>query len=430
MGRINKTNKANPVSADEFVIYDSEDTTDDKNITLGQIATFTETQDSTVAGDKTFSGGCAFGSGLITYGQYTPFPTGYGAYVASYVSPTYGARLLGYNGSTYQDLSIGSMPTAGTVSIKSLANGDCNFGYNVNIAEDLGVTGDVTANKFIGDGSELTGTNKISFALNSGQVDASGNADLLAGTTSTTLSFKVDDGTTYKPLQVTYADGSQEVLTSLTSITGLSTNGSYEVLKIKGQNPITVATSAQFSVTQGKTFPVAPVDGDYHCLTAIGLQTYKRVSGEWVETQYVPIGTATVAGNVISAVTTNRYNVNGYDLNANNTKLNTFQKTIFNGTPSTTWVEFDISDVIPNDKTVFVLIAAQFSTTYAGLNTLVGASSLISESNAIFIAVTNTGGGTALIPTNNGKLKFINTLWSGAVQNLLLKAYGYIQIGG
>ena len=67
-----------------------------------------------------------------------------------------GARLLGYNGSAYQDLSIGSMPTAGTVSMKSLANGDCDFGYNVNIAEDLGVTGDITANKFIGDGSELT----------------------------------------------------------------------------------------------------------------------------------------------------------------------------------------------------------------------------------------------------------------------------------
>ena len=44
MGRINKTNKSNPVSADEFIIYDSQDTTDDKNITLGQVASFTEKQ--------------------------------------------------------------------------------------------------------------------------------------------------------------------------------------------------------------------------------------------------------------------------------------------------------------------------------------------------------------------------------------------------
>jgi hypothetical protein len=43
------------------------------------------------------------------------------------------------------------MPTAGTFSLKSLANGDCDFGYNVNVA------GDITANKYYGDGSELTG---------------------------------------------------------------------------------------------------------------------------------------------------------------------------------------------------------------------------------------------------------------------------------
>lgn len=157
MGRINKTNKTTPVSADEFIIYDSENTSDDKNITVGQMATFTETQNSTIAGSKIFTNGVQFEKGNIAFGQYTPFPTTVGSYVASYVSPVYGPRILGYNGSTYQDLGIGSMPTAGTVSMKSLANGDCNFGYNVNIAEDLGVTGDVTANKFIGDGSELTG---------------------------------------------------------------------------------------------------------------------------------------------------------------------------------------------------------------------------------------------------------------------------------
>ena len=46
----------------------------------------------------------------------------------------------------------------------------------------------------------------------------------------------------YEPLQVTYADGSQEVLTSLPDITGLSVDGTYTVLKEKGQNPTSVAT--------------------------------------------------------------------------------------------------------------------------------------------------------------------------------------------
>lgn len=66
-------------------------------------------------------------------------------------------------------------------------------------------------------------------------------------------------------------------------------------------------------VTQGKTFPLYPIDGDYHCLTATGLQSYKRVSGAWVENQYVPLGTATVVGSAISAVSTKPYNQNGYD---------------------------------------------------------------------------------------------------------------------
>lgn len=249
MGRINKPNKTTPASADTVLIYDSEDSSDDKSITLGQIATLTESQDTTVTGTKIFADGVQF-------------------------------------------------------------NGDCNFGHNVNIAEDLGVTGDVTASSFIGDGSELTGTDKIAFTLNSGNVDSNGNADLLTGTTSTTLTFKVDSGTTYKPLQVTYADGGQEVLTSLASITGLSTNGSYTILKEKGSNPIAVLST---TVTQGKTFEASPTDGDYHCLTATGLQTYKRVAGAWVETQYVSLGTVTVAGRIISAVSTQGYNRNGFD---------------------------------------------------------------------------------------------------------------------
>ena len=145
------------------------------------------------------------------------------------------------------------------------------------------------------------------FCTNSGNVDVSGDADLLSYSGST-LSFKT--GGSYTDTLITYADKTQEVLTSLASITGMSTNGVYTVLKEKGSNPVAVLST---TVTQGKTFPTSPTNGDYHCLTATGLQTYKRVSGAWVGTQYVPLGTATVAGGVISAVSTNGYNRNGYD---------------------------------------------------------------------------------------------------------------------
>jgi hypothetical protein len=114
------------------------------------------------------------------------------------------------------------------------------------------------------------------------------------------------------PIVQTYADGSSETLTNLSSITGLSTNGTYTVVKEKGSNPTALLST---KVTQGKTFPASPADGDYHCLTATGLQTYKRVSGAWVETQWVSMGSFTVASNVISAIVQPIYNQNGYNLN-------------------------------------------------------------------------------------------------------------------
>jgi len=128
--------------------------------------------------------------------------------------------------------------------------------------------------------------------------------------TATNIFFKV--GSSYTNLALTYADKTQETLTNLTSLTGLSTNGTYTILKEKGSNPIAVLSS---KVTQGKVFPATPVDGDYHCLTVNDLKTYKYVSGAWGETQYVPLGNCTIADGVITSVATNAYNQNGYDVN-------------------------------------------------------------------------------------------------------------------
>ena len=146
------------------------------------------------------------------------------------------------------------------------------------------------------------------FCVNRGNIDATGNSDLLAYS-STILSFKV--GGSYPDLILTYADRTQETLTSLNNITGFLTNGTYTIIKEKGLNPVATLSS----VTQNKTFPTSPVDGDHHCLTATGLKSYKRISNEWVETQYIILGTVTVAGNIITAVTTPSYNQNGYDFN-------------------------------------------------------------------------------------------------------------------
>ena len=152
-------------------------------------------------------------------------------------------------------------------------------------------------------------TLNFGFCMNSGNL-TNGEADLL-NYSGTALSFKI--GGSYPNLVLTYADKSQEILTSLANITGLSTDGTYTILKEK--NSATAVAVLSSAVTQGKTFESSPTNGDYHCLTATGLQTYKYVSGTFVETQYVPIGTVTVSGGVITSVLTNPYNQNGYDVN-------------------------------------------------------------------------------------------------------------------
>jgi hypothetical protein len=101
-----------------------------------------------IAGEETFTGGKAFSKGAVFAGNDLAYlPTGIGDYVAAYYSTTYSvSRLLGYNGTAYRPLSIGSMPTAGLFSATFQTNGNVNFGYSVIAA------GTVT-------GSNLSGTN-------------------------------------------------------------------------------------------------------------------------------------------------------------------------------------------------------------------------------------------------------------------------------
>jgi len=132
---------------------------------------------------------------------------------------------------------------------------------------------------------------------------------------ATELFFKINDGKNgnYKPLTITYPDRTQEILTALSKLTAPSTNGVYTIIKEKNVASAIAVLSSK--ITQGKIFPTAPTEGNYHCLSAIDLQTYKYISGEWVEVQYVVIGSLIVSSGVISSVKTNPFNQNGYDVN-------------------------------------------------------------------------------------------------------------------
>lgn len=153
------------------------------------------------------------------------------------------------------------------------------------------------------------------FCLTSGNL-TNGEADLL-NFSGTTLSFKI--GGVAPEAKWVSANGTIETITTLANLTGLSVSGTYSIIK---ELNVSNAFATASKVTQGKTYPTAPADGDYHCLTSTGLQTYKRVNGVWVETQYIQIGTATVSGGAITAVKTNLFNQNGYDLNIQSTTQN------------------------------------------------------------------------------------------------------------
>lgn len=84
--------------------------------------------------------------------------------------------------------------------------------------------------------------------------------------------------------------------------------GTYTIIKEYG-NATPIATTSK--ITQGKVFPASSTNGDYHALTACGIQTFKRVSGSWVETQYIILGTVAMAGSAISSVTQQSYDQNG-----------------------------------------------------------------------------------------------------------------------
>lgn len=459
--------------------------------------------------------------GAITGSEYVPITDGTDDYKASPSQiADYTNNYLTIGGNSLQE-----QVSSNTISISALS-------IDVSTLEGL-VSTNTTDITSIESELEIIAKDYVRFALNSGNLDASGNADLLA-MTSATLKFKVDNGTTYKPLVQTYADGSSETNTSLTSITSLSTGGTYTVVREKAGNPIAVATPAygkdllvdftqgnandnyglhapivigsptftgnkfnsngatglgypittmgsgawcvqgkfkstntttrqqifngqkgirsfevcktvnnklslylssngstefyavdnagtktdwsvsveyyirlRFTgtqylvdwstdynpltgtgtwtnditvtnsavvyppvngifygifgndsgtpligtmddlqvtigqstcqrkklVTQGKTFPTSPADGDYHCLTATGLQTYKRVSGAWVETQYnllSPVNGITVAGSVISSVVQPVYN-SKYSPNPNHTRPAVVVENYING---------------------------------------------------------------------------------------------------
>jgi hypothetical protein len=135
-----------------------------------------------------------------------------------------------------------------------------------------------------------------------------GVADYINKLSDTTISFDIDDGTSFSNWICTYPDGSIQTLTTLANITDLSANGTYIVVKEKAAANADATLSI---ITESMTAPSVPNDGDYWLdISQKPFVPYKRISGSWVITQFVKLGEVTKTGGVLG--TPISYALNGY----------------------------------------------------------------------------------------------------------------------
>ncbi|MDP4201421.1 MAG: hypothetical protein Q8861_01900 [Bacteroidota bacterium] len=167
------------------------------------ISGYMSTADQSFAGVKTFTNGLiASGvqssSGGIFYGQAGTFPTGLGTYVANYVSPTYGARVLAYDGANYQDLKLGKLISGSNFQLHLNADGTSIFNTSLKASSFATPTGTASqflkANGSIDGNTYLTGNQTVTL---SGDVTGSG-----ATAITTTLANSGVTAGTYKSVTV------------------------------------------------------------------------------------------------------------------------------------------------------------------------------------------------------------------------------------
>jgi len=152
------------------------------------------------------------------------------------------------------------------------------------------------------------------FAVNSGNVDSSGNSDILEidGSISGKLNFKVG-GSNYISLTATTATGSTFTLSSISSISMATyADGTWEIF-VNSAGTILVLPNA---ITRSKVFPASPINGAVHLDTSKELlQAAKYDGSAWQLFNSVHLGTVVVASGIIISTITAPYNYNGYHIN-------------------------------------------------------------------------------------------------------------------
>lgn len=149
------------------------------------------------------------------------------------------------------------------------------------------------------------------FCANSGYLDGNGNADLIS-VSGATVSFKVDDGTNYKPLACTPANGQNSFALQSIEDFDASTlgDGTYVLTVDKDANVLAVPYQAGYYTYTRKQAPNTPYL--WFDISTEPYKAYKYSSGAWAEFNGVPLAVITTQSGTLSSFYTLPYNQNGF----------------------------------------------------------------------------------------------------------------------
>ena len=221
------------------------------------------------------------------------------------------------------DLKVKSIELSSNGGITN--NGSLTQSGNFTVSGNTQIDGNLNVDGVLsGDGSGLTGVVSSAtvvytpFCVNSGNLDANGDGDLFRYTAnvSTSIEFKVDDGTSYKPITFTFANGKTTTLNAINSYDLSQTlNGTYIVYLEENATAVTL-TSAGAKRSYQPVAPTSPNPTDIWLDTSVeGLKSKIMESGSWQEKNFVMLGSVTVVNNKISSAKTFSFNQNTYNIN-------------------------------------------------------------------------------------------------------------------
>ena len=186
---------------------------------------------------------------------------------------------------------------------------------NGNINTNSITANTVTSNSFIGDGSQLTNI-KAEFVFPYTPFCVNSAKDSFIDITDTSkLVFLVDDGTLYKPLIITTAQGKVITITSINDYDVSGLNGTYYIFADEETNGGTVYLKT-CDIYRQSAEPTGNNGDIWFDTSNEPFVCREKVTSSWYNTEYnkVPLAKVVITGGTIDSLTMLPFNVNGVNV--------------------------------------------------------------------------------------------------------------------